>query len=260
MNTPALSLSDVRVIRGGRCIASCDELAVLPGEHWAIMGPNGAGKTTLLKVAGTLLFPSEGTVDVLGKRMGRVDVFTVRMQIGYVDPKQRLDDMSCYEAVLSGVTASNGFIPRWQPAPEEEALARELIELVGMASKSDARWSRMSQGEKARTLIARALVTRPRLLLLDEPSTGLDLPGRETLLRVIDAMRAQQPELSSMVITHHVEEIAASTTHLLLLKDAKVLAAGPVGEVLTAENLSELFGIPVDLSTHNGRWMAIESA
>lgn len=260
MYASAISLHDVRVVRAGTCIASCARLTVQPGQHWAVLGPNGAGKTTLLKVMGTLLFPSEGQVEVFGIRLGQVNVFELRRHIGYVDPKQALADMPCFEAVLSGVTASNGYLSRWQPTGEQVALTQQLLELVGMDGKKDALWSQMSQGEKARTLLARALVTRPKLLLLDEPSTGLDLPGRERLLAVIDDMRANIPELASVVITHHVEEIAASTTHALLLKQAAVMEQGPVGEVLTSSNLSRLFDLPIQLQQHAGRYLAAASS
>ncbi|WP_143336650.1 ABC transporter ATP-binding protein [Corynebacterium pacaense] len=252
----SLILHDVTVRRGSKLLVEDLNLRVARGSHWAVLGPNGAGKTTMLRIAGTWLYPSVGTVDVLGYRFGRVDARELRRRIGYVDPKQRLDDISAWEAVLSGITASNGVLPRWTATPEQQRRCREVIELVGMTDRSARRWSEMSQGEKARTLIARALITEPELLLLDEPSTGLDLPGRETLLRVIDTLRADLPTLTSVMITHHVEEIAASTTDVLMLKDGRVLFAGPVAEVLTAENLGALYDMDVQLERVRGRWFA----
>ncbi len=254
----ALIFQDVTVRRGPKRLVKNLNLRVPGGSHWAVMGPNGAGKTTMLKIAGTALFPSEGTVDVLGRRFGRVDTRELRKQIGYVDPKQRLDDMPAHEAVLSGITASNGLLARWTPTDTELARRDEVLALVGMSDRAERRWSAMSQGEKARTLIARALIAGPKLLLLDEPSTGLDLPGRETLLRVIDTLRVDMPDLTTVMITHHVEEIAASTTDVLMLKDGDVLAAGPVAEVLTSEKLGTLYDMEVQLERVRGRWFAFE--
>ncbi|HKM24309.1 MAG TPA: ATP-binding cassette domain-containing protein, partial [Corynebacterium sp.] len=153
--------------------------------------------------------------------------------------------------------ASNGLLPRWEPDDTELARLEELLALTGMDTKRDRRWSALSQGERARTLIARALIIQPDLLLLDEPTTGLDLPGRERLLGVIDRLRAAQPHLTTVLVTHHVEEIAASTSDVLLLKDGRVLASGPVDEALTSENLSVLYDLPVSLEKVHDRWFAL---
>lgn len=227
------------------------------GSHWAVLGPNGAGKSTALKLAGGWWYPTTGTVDILGERLGRVELLKLRRRIGWVDPRQRLGDYPVAELVLSGVTASNGLLPRWSPTAVELERLEQLLELTSLAAKRDRRWMELSQGERARTLIARALITEPELLLLDEPTTGLDLPGRELLLRVLDELRALRPELTTVLVTHHVEEIAASTSDVLLMKDARVLAAGPVGETLTSANLSELYELPVSLETVAGRWFAL---
>jgi iron complex transport system ATP-binding protein len=220
-----------------------------------VLGPNGAGKSTILKLAGARLYPTDGTVTILGETLGRTDTRELQKRIGYVDPKQRLDDISAYDAVLSGASASNGMIQRFD-YDEHRGRTDELLELVGMEDRAERMWSQMSQGEKARTLIARALVTEPEMLLLDEPSTGLDLPGRETLLQVIDDLRASLPQLTTVLITHHVEEVAASTTDILIVKDGGILAAGPVEDAMTAENLSGLYDIDVVLKRISGRWFA----
>lgn len=256
MSAPVLHATDLHVIRNGVDILALEQLDISAGEHWAILGPNGAGKSTLLKVLGTREFPSRGHVDILGETLGRTDVFALRRRIGYVDPKQRLGDIDCTEAVMSGITASNGLIPRWEPSKRDLQVTGQSIELVGMQTRAHHRWMRMSQGEKARTLIARALVTEPELLLLDEPSTGLDLPGRERILTTLDLLRQSQKRLASVTITHHVEEIAASTTHALLIKDGGVLAAGEISETLNSRNLSELYDMDVDLHNYRGRWMS----
>lgn len=251
-----LAFTNVTVRRGPTRLVEDITLEFPRGSHWAVLGPNGAGKTTLVKMAGTLLYPSEGTVDVLGHRFGRVDTRMLRRHIGYVDPRQRLDDIPVHEAVLSGLTASNGLLERWEPTRAELIRRDELLALVGMEDRADRRWSALSQGERARTLIARALIPSPSLLLLDEPCTGLDLPGREVLLKVTDTLRRETEGLSTIMITHHVEEIAATTTDVLMMRDGRVLAAGPVGEILTSTNLSKLYGMEVHLEQIRGRWFA----
>lgn len=257
MSDYSLVLDDVTVRRGSTRLVEDVTWRVPTGSHWAVLGPNGAGKSTALKLAGGWWYPTTGTVDILGERLGRVELLKLRRRIGWVDPRQRLGDHTVTDLVLSGVTGSNGLLPRWSPEEEELARLADLLELTGMASRSERRWMELSQGERARTLIARALITRPQLLLLDEPTTGLDLPGRELLLRVIDELREMRPDLTTVLVTHHVEEIAASTSDVLLMKDARVLASGPVADTLTSENLSELYELPVSLETVAGRWFAL---
>ncbi|MEY8566604.1 ATP-binding cassette domain-containing protein [Corynebacteriaceae bacterium 7-707] len=251
----ALQITDVTVRRGPNRLVGDVTLTVPSGSHWAVLGPNGAGKSTILKLAGGRLYPTTGGVRILGEQVGQTDIRELQKRIGYVDPKQRLDDIPAGEAVLSGVSASNGYVRRFDYAPHR-ARATGMLELVGMDDKADRMWSQMSQGEKARTLIARALVTDPELLLLDEPSTGLDLPGRETLLRVIDDLRASHPRLTTVLITHHVEEVAASTTDVLMVRDGGIQASGPVDEVMTAANLAVLYDMDVRLQRVGGRWFA----
>ncbi|AKF28254.1 ABC transporter ATPase [[Brevibacterium] flavum] len=259
MNASALSFDHVSVRRGEKMLLNDISLDFPTGSHWAVLGPNGAGKTTMLNIAATRLYPTTGTVDVLGYRFGRVDTRELRKHIGVVDPKQKFTNMPAHEVVLSGLTASNGLLPRWTPTEQELTYRDEVLELVGMSSRAGNMWADMSQGEKARTLIARALIIDPDLLLLDEPTTGLDLPGRETLLRVVDNLRATIPALTTVMITHHVEEIASSTTDVLMIKDAEVLASGAVDEVLTASNLGKLYDMSVGLETIRGRWFAFEA-
>ena len=175
----ALSLIDATVRRGPTHLIRDVAWEVPVGTHWAVLGPNGAGKSTVLKLAGGWWYPTTGTVDILGERLGRVELARLRRRIGYVDPRQRLGDYPVSELVLSGVTGSNGLPPRWEPAPEELARLEELLELTGMAAKRERRWSALSQGERARTLIARAH-RRTGTPCLDEPTTGLDLPGGNT--------------------------------------------------------------------------------
>lgn len=252
----AVDIDDVTVRRGPHTLVGHFSVIIPTGTHWAVLGPNGAGKSTMLKLAGGRLYPTTGSVRILGRTVGRTDVRELHRIIGYVDPRQRFDDLEARELVLSGVSASNGLLRRFGYTAGDRARTEELLDLVGMGDRADRRWYEMSQGEKARTLTARALVTEPQMLLLDEPSTGLDLPGREILLRVIDDLRAALPDLTTVLITHHVEEIAASTTDVLMVRDGGVLASGPVDEVLTAGNLGRLYGIEVSLQRVRGRWFA----
>lgn len=254
--TAAIEITDVTVRRGPKTLVEDFSVTVPTGTHWAVLGPNGAGKSTMLKMAGGRLYPTTGSVRILGETIGRTDVRELQKRIGYVDPKQRLDDLPATELVLSGVSASNGLIQRFDYTDAHRTRTAELLALVGMDTRADRTWRQMSQGEKARTLIARALVTDPEMLLLDEPSTGLDLPGRETLLRVVDDLRAALPGLTTVLITHHVEEVAASTTDVLMVKDGRVMASGPVAEQMTAENLGTLYDMDVQLQRVAGRWFA----
>ena len=253
----ALFLDSVTVRRGATLLLDALTWHVPAGSHWAVLGPNGAGKTTALRLAGGWWYPTTGTVDILGHRLGRVELQALRRRIGWVDPRQRLGDIDVTEAVLSGVTGSNGYLPRWSPTDDELGRLDHLLALTGLADKRRLRWTQLSQGERARTLIARALMTEPDLLLLDEPTTGLDLPGRERLLGVIDTLRRQRPDLTTVLVTHHVEEIAASTSDVLLMKDGRVLAAGPVETTLTGAHLSALYGLEVELQQVRGRWFAL---
>jgi iron complex transport system ATP-binding protein len=228
------------------------------GEHWALLGPNGAGKTTLLTLVAAVKHPSEGTVDVLGRRMGRTDVFRLREEIGFVDARlgRRFAPSSTVEhVVLTGATNTIALLEeRLIPAHRERVA--EVLDTVGMTRLAARRFADCSHGERTRTLIARALVARPRLLLLDEPGAGLDFEGRETVLAALARLAASEPELTTVTTTHHLEELAPSTTHALLLRDGALLAAGPTQETLTGAALSACFGVPISVARANGRWSA----
>ncbi|MFD5464668.1 ABC transporter ATP-binding protein [Kitasatospora sp. NPDC127059] len=254
---PLLRTQDVDVVRDGRHLLRGITLEIQPGEHWALLGPNGAGKSTLLALLGAVSHPTRGTVDVLGRRLGRVDIRELRAHLGHVNPRHPLrSPLSVREVVLTGFT--NTIEPEWhrKPAPEAVERAEQLIETLGMAAMADAPWTTLSQGERGRALIARALMPSPRLLLLDEPATGLDLTARELLLDSLDLLRHQHPELASVLVTHHLEELPESTTHALLLREGECLAAGPVDEVMTTELISDTFGHPIRISRQEGRWTA----
>jgi iron complex transport system ATP-binding protein len=252
-----LNADKVDLVRDRRLLLDQVSMTVLTGEHWALLGPNGAGKSTLLGILGAYTHPTRGTAEILGHRLGRVDVHELRALIGQVNPRHPLESArTVREIVLTGATGTIELVPRWTPSADELARADELIELMGLSGRADARWPILSQGERGRTLIARALMPDPRLLLLDEPATGLDLAARERLLASIDELRRSRPELTTVLVTHHLEELPTSTSHALLLNEGRVLAAGPADEVLTTELVSACFDHPVTIARHNGRWTA----
>ena len=254
---PLLRTREVDVVRDGRYLLRGITLTIEPGEHWALLGANGAGKSTLLGLLGAVSHPTRGEVHVLGRRLGRVDIRGLRAHLGHVDPRHPLrSPLTVQEVVLTGLT--NSIEPDLRRAATAAELARadRVIDTLGMAAMSGARWPTLSQGERGRALIARALMPSPRLLLLDEPATGLDLTAREQLLDSLDLLRHQHPELASVLVTHHLEELPESTTHALLLRDGECVAAGRVDEVLTTELVSTCFGHPIRIARHDGRWTA----
>lgn len=237
----------------------CDvSWTVRRGEHWAVLGPNGAGKTSLLSIVSAQRHPSAGTADVLGARLGRVDMRALRERIGLVDTPTgaRLPlQLPLHDVALTG--ASGTILPRYEKytVSDHERADGELA-AVGLEALRDRRFGDCSQGEKARALLARALVQQPDLLLLDEASAGLDLPAREALLAAVAAACRDRADLTSVTVTHHVEELPPTTTHALLLRDARVVAAGPLAEELTDAAMSETFGLPVHVRRQHGRWTA----
>ncbi|WP_435284148.1 ABC transporter ATP-binding protein [Streptomyces koelreuteriae] len=255
MTAVVLRAEDVAVVRDGRPILQEVSLTVRAGEHWALLGANGAGKSTLLRLLGALVHPTRGAVEVLGHRLGRVDLRELRAHIGHVDPRHPLGSpLRVRDVVLTGLTNSVEPLPRWRPTPEQEERAERLIRTLGLAEHREARWPTLSQGQRGRTLIARALMPEPRLLLLDEPATGLDLPGRERLIGALEELRRDHPGLATVLVTHHLEELPPHTTHALLLREGRPLARGPVTEVLTADGLGKCFDLPLALERHDGRW------
>ncbi|MEU7060151.1 ATP-binding cassette domain-containing protein [Streptomyces sp. NPDC046197] len=253
--TPVLRVKDVEVVRDGNSILREVSLTVRAGEHWALLGANGAGKSTLLGLLGALAHPTRGTVEVLGHRLGRVDIRQLRSHVGHVNPRHELrSPLKVQDVVLTGLTNTVERVPRWNPTPEQLATADRLIGLLGLSDRRGARWPTLSQGERGRALIARALMPRPRLLLLDEPATGLDVAGREQLIERIDTLQHTYADLASVLVTHHLEELPPGTTHVMLLRDGHCLVSGPADEVLTGEQVSKCFDHPVRLTRVDGRW------
>jgi iron complex transport system ATP-binding protein len=233
-------------------------LTIDEAEHWALLGPNGAGKSTLLALASAQRFPSRGTVHVLGKQMGRVDLRDLRQAIGVVDVRLRLpSELSVAEYVETGATQT----VQWLRPPSAEARSRitDLIERFGLTELQDRSIAVCSQGERARARLARSLVPRPALLLLDEPAAGLDLPGRADLLAAIEATATEEPRLASITVAHHLEELAATTTHVALMRDGRFVGQGDVSLLGDEAALSECFGRGVRAHQIDGRWFAISN-
>lgn len=230
--------------------------AVQPGEQWALLGPNGSGKSTLISLAGAQRFPSQGVVDVLGQRLGAVSLWELRERIGHLSPSQTVHDwQSVEEVVLTGAT-STAWVLHDRVGETDRARARKQLDLVGALDLRNREFATLSQGEKQRVRIARALMADPPLLLLDEPATGLDLPSREALLAALATMAQHKPALATVFVSHHLEELPASTTHAMLLRAGEIVAAGPAVETLSSANVSAAFGYPIDVTYHATRWSA----
>lgn len=229
---------------------------VLPGQRWVLIGPNGSGKSTLLSLAGALRHPSNGRVSVLGGTLGRVDMPALRGRIGFVDSGgMTLDWLTAEEVVLTGIGST--LRPLWWTySSADRARARELLALLGCVDLADREILTCSQGERGRIRIARALIADPQLLLLDEPAVGLDLAAREALIAALDRLSEKKSDLTSVLVTHHLEEIPPSSTHTILLRDGQTLAVGPIEDTLTSANLSACFGLPVDCRHDGERWSA----
>ncbi|MBO0819195.1 MAG: ABC transporter ATP-binding protein [Actinobacteria bacterium] len=258
MSDEVVRLRGVGIRRGGSMLLRGVDWTVHDDERWVVIGPNGAGKTTLLQVAATQLFPSEGTAEILSERLGSTDVFDLRPRIGLASAALA-DKVPPGEKVIDLVlTASYAIVGRWKEDYESADVTRavELLDALGCAHLIRRRFSTLSEGERKRVQIARSLMPDPELLLLDEPAAGLDLGGREDLVRRI-AILATDPKAPTMVlVTHHVEEVPEGMTHAMLLRRGSVLAAGPLEDVFTEGNLSRCFGVPLLVERHHSRWTA----
>jgi iron complex transport system ATP-binding protein len=254
---PVLELADVTFRRDGKQIIDGISLEVNAGEHWALLGPNGAGKSTLLGFCAAVTFPTSGTVHILGSQMGRVDLAALRRLIGHVNPRHRLQySLTIREVVLTGITATIDIPMHWSPTAADRDRADAMIAAVGLSHKADNVWPTLSQGERGRTLIARALISDPKLLLLDEPTTGLDVAAREQLLETIDSLDDTHPEVASILVTHHLEELPTTTTHALLISEGRTVASGRARDTVTTDNVTTAFAHPVVVGYEEGRWTA----
>ena len=249
-----LLVEGVSVWRGKRALLSDVSWRVKQGERWVVLGPNGAGKSTLLKVVTGEMFPTTGSVEVLGKRLGRVDVRYLRQSIGltgaFVNEAFR-SEIPAVEVVMSGkYAARETWWHRYTPADPERA--ENLLALLGCADLATAPFGDCSSGERQRILLARTLMADPELLILDEPTAGLDIQGREDLLLSLSQL---DPNLTMLLVTHHVEEIPPTATHILLLNNGQITAQGPIAQTLTQSNLQTSYNTPLHLEhRHNRYW------
>jgi iron complex transport system ATP-binding protein len=253
-----LQMRGVGVVRDTSTLLDAIDWDVEEDDRWVVLGPNGAGKTTLLRIASTRMFPSRGSVHILGERLGAVDVFELRPRIGLssvalgerISPREKVRDLV--------LTASYGMVGRWRERYDasDERRAETVLAQVGCLQLADRTYGTLSEGERKRAQIARALMTDPELLLLDEPAAGLDLGGREDLLARLTALAADEAAPTTVLVTHHVEEIPVGFTHALLLRGGRTVAMGPIEEAITAATLSETFGLSVALEHVRGRFTA----
>ncbi len=254
----ALEFADVVVRREGRNIVDHVTWEVADDQRWVVLGPNGAGKTTLLQLADTLLHPTSGTVNVLGETLGRTDVFELRPRIGFASSAMARR-VPRDETVLNAVmTAAYSVLGRWHESYEgiDERRAQRVLAEWKLDHLGDRLFGTLSDGEQKRVQIARAVMTDPELLLLDEPTASLDLGSREELLGLLSGFAASPTTPAMIMVTHHVEEIPVGFTHVMLMREGRSVAAGPIEETLTAEALSEAFGLPITLTSDEGRYAA----
>ncbi|MCF7550328.1 ABC transporter ATP-binding protein [Pseudonocardia sp. WMMC193] len=253
-----IKLDRVTVRRGKTVLLDEVDWSVELDERWVVLGPNGAGKTTLLRLAAAEMHPTSGTVHVLGERIGRVALFELRPRIGLTSANLgiRIPGDELVSDVV--VSAGYGVLGRWRERYDamDTGRAGALLAQLGMAGFADREFRTLSEGERKRVLIARALMTDPELLLLDEPAAGLDLGGREDLVGRLSTLALDAEAPASVLVTHHVEEIPPGYSHGLLLREGRVVAAGLLDDVLTDENLTETFGVPLAVQKRRKRYSA----
>ena len=253
-----LDLRGISVIRSGNVLLDRLDWRVDAGQRWVLLGPNGSGKTTLIAVASTYMWPSRGTVSILGGSVGSRDVRELRRRIGLVSAalEPRIPgQLTAGDVVLAGATGATA--PWWDHHDVKvELRVEEVLELVGCSGLRDRRFELLSSGERQRVQIARALMVDPVLLLLDEPAAGLDLGARERLAVLLARLNADSRLAATVVVTHHVEEIAPGTTHALVLREGRVVASGPAAETVTGPVLSEAFGLPLTVRKLGPRFTA----
>jgi iron complex transport system ATP-binding protein len=253
-----LQFADVTVQRGSKILLDHISWTVEEDERWAVLGPNGAGKSTLMAIASATMHPTSGSAYVLGELLGRVDVFELRPRIGIATASiaERIPPRELVTDVV--VSAGYGVLGRWREAYGRMDVRRaaKLLDRFGVGDLAERRFGTLSEGERKRVQIARALMTDPELLLLDEPAAGMDLGGREDLLHRLTRFADDPDAPASVLVTHHVEELPPGISHILLLREGAVVASGLARQVLTDENLSATFGLPIHVWRRHGRWYA----
>ncbi|HET8915112.1 MAG TPA: ABC transporter ATP-binding protein [Propionibacteriaceae bacterium] len=253
-----VDLAGVSIVRNGSTLISDITWEVDESDRWVVIGPNGAGKTTLLQVISAQIHPSSGVAGLLGEVLGTVDVFELRPRIGLTSAAlaERIPRGERVHDVV--VSASYAVLGRWREQYDDldHERADELLAQLRIDRLADRTFGTLSEGERKRVQIARALMTDPELLLLDEPAAGLDLAGRETLVNTLGELAQDQYAPATVLVTHHVEEIPTGITHAMLLKGGSIVAAGPLHDTLTAENLTKTFEVVLSLAEADGRWSA----
>ncbi|MGQ0630665.1 MAG: ABC transporter ATP-binding protein [Sporichthyaceae bacterium] len=256
--TLVVDLAEVVLSRGGRRLLDEVSWEIREGERWVVLGPNGAGKTTLLQILGAHLHPSSGWAAICGELLGETDMAELRTRVGLASAALA-DRLPREERVRDVVlTASYAVVGRSREAYADFDVARaqQLLEVLGVGELADRTFGTLSEGERKRVQIARALMPDPELLLLDEPAAGLDLGGREDLVRRLGRLATDDAAPAIVMVTHHVEEIPAGITHVLMLRAGKVVVAGPIAAALTAAHLSACFDLPLTLTRDGHRYAA----
>ncbi|MDU0349485.1 ABC transporter ATP-binding protein [Actinomyces sp. MRS3W] len=256
--TSVLRFNDVSLHRGTTQILSHLTWSVAEGQHWVLLGPNGAGKTTISRIAAARLFPSSGTVDILGERLGRVDVAELRPRIGLASTALAGRVLGSETALSVVLSASYGRIGVWREEYDDFDVerARALLTALDAGRLVDRTWTNLSSGERKRVELARALMPDPELLILDEPAAGLDLAGREQLLAALTDILSAPGAPSMLLVTHHLEEIPVGFTHGLALRQGRAVALGELDTVLTSDVVTTAFGLPLEITKDRGRYGA----
>ena len=256
-----LDLRDVSLRREGTTLVGPLSWQVELDERWVVLGPNGAGKTSLLKIAAALEYPSTGTAVILGEQLGRTEVTELRSRLGMssVAVAGRIPGDEVVQDLV--VSAGYSVLGRWRERYEQMDFDRaaDMLETIGAEHLAERTWGTLSEGERKRVLIARALMTDPELLLLDEPGAGLDLGGREDLVARLGDMALDPDAPATVLVTHHVEEIPPGFTHAMLLAEGEVTSMGLIEDVITSENLSRAFAQSITVSLIDGRYFARRS-
>ncbi len=256
--TSVLQLTDVSVVRDRNPILDSITWTVDSAERWVILGPNGAGKTTLLQLAAAQMHPTSGTVTVLDDTLGKTDLFELRPRIGFASTAMARRVPRDERVVDVILTAAYSVTGRWNESYDDvdERRARRVLAEWRLDHLADRQFGALSDGEQKRVQIARSVMTDPELLLLDEPAASLDLGAREELVQLLGGYASSPNAPAIIMVTHHVEEIPQGFSHALLLADGELRAAGEITEVITAENLSDAFGLPLVVTSESGRFTA----
>ncbi|AHW63798.1 ABC-type transporter-like protein, ATPase subunit [Corynebacterium glyciniphilum AJ 3170] len=253
-----LDLRDVAMVRDGRHVLHPVTWQVEVDERWILIGPNGAGKTSLLTIAGARQYPSSGTARIVGETLGRTDVRELRTAVGMSSAAVAHQVPGGEKVIDLVISAGYDVMGRWREKYDrgDELRAMEILEQMGAVHLGDQMWETLSEGERKRVLIARALMTDPELLLLDEPGAGLDLGGREDLVMMLGELAADPDAPATVMVTHHVEEIPPGFTHGMILDEGRVVAQGLLEDVMTSENLTRAYHQPISLTVDDGRYFA----